>query len=272
MQQFGLQVVFVGMHELYNFLFSWQLFPEMGTYHSADRPKSGTYKISYLDEASSLQFELNWVGIDNHAYNTSYLVTPNGEKHVVENNLIFDEAAYRFQDHKNFTIHLFSNGKAFVDIAHEILHNGYLKVTETKFEDDGTQTIDISIYHKQLSVLPYAASVAGAVIKPTEVGMIKHKALAAMEEQTDLQLNQIRQQIELLASQAQEINRRKELSMMIYNAQLSFTPVMGNTYHLYEKKDGSYFLSMIAPKEWKNQFVTIASVKMLADHTWIEVK
>ena len=272
MQQFPQNVVFVCMNELYNFLFSWQLFPEMGNYHTAERPKSGTYKINYLPQAYLLQVEMNWVGIDNNAYNTSYHIIPNGEKHTVENNLIFDEASYVFKDHKNFTIHLFSNGTSFVDISHEILHNGYLKVTETKFESDGTQTIDSSIYHKQLSVLPYAASVAGAVIKPTEVGMIKHKALAAMEEQTDLQLNQIRQQIELLASQAQEINRRKELSMMIYNAQLSFTPVMGNIYHLYEKKDGSYFLSMIAPKEWNNQFVTIASVKMLADHTWIEVK
>ncbi len=260
------------MHELYNFLFSWQLFPEMGTYHTNERPKSGTYKLGFLSNTSELQIEINWVGIDNHAYNTTYSIIPDGNRHPIINNLIFNEACYQFQDHKNFTVHLFSNKKPFISIQHEILHNGYLKVTETTFGDGENDEIDISIYHKQLSVLPYAASVAGAVIKPTEVGMIKHKALTAMEEQTDLQLNQIRQQIELLASQAQEINRRKELSMMIYNAQLSFTPVMGNVYHLYEKKDGSLFLSMIAPKEWNNQFTTIASVKMLADHTWIEVK
>ena len=272
MQQFLKKVVYAIMHELYNFLFSWQLFPEMGTYHSIDRPKSGIYKINYLDNTSTIQIELNWVNIDNHAYNTSYSISSDGQKHTIQNNLIFDEASYSFIDHKNFIIHLFSNGAPFLDIEHEILHNGYLKVSELKFENDGSITTDISIYHKQLSVLPYAASVSGAVIKPTEVGMIKHKALAAMEEQTDLQLNQIRQQIELLASQAQEINRRKELSMMIYNAQLSFTPVMGNVYHIYEKKDGTYFLSMISPNEWNNQFTTIASVKMLADHTWIEVK
>lgn len=260
------------MHELYNFLFSWQLFPEMGTYHSTDRPKSGIYKINFLNTTSTIQIEQNWVNIDNHAYNTSYAVLSDGNKHPIENNLIFNEASFSFTNHKNFTIHLLSGGAPFLDIEHEILHNGYLKVSEIKYDENGSTTIDISIYHKQLSVLPYAASVSGAVIKPTEVGMIKHKALAAMEEQTDLQLNQIRQQIELLASQAQEINRRKELSMMIYEAQLSFTPVMGNVYHLYEKKDGSHFLSMIAPKEWNNQFTTIASVKMLADNTWIEVK
>lgn len=260
------------MHELYNFLFSWQLFPEMGSYSSTERPKSGTYKIQYNQAKQTLDIELNWVGIDNHAYTSAYSIVPDGSQHTVPENMIFDAAAYSFQDHKNFTVHLYLNGSVFITVLHEILHNGYLKVTESRVNEDGSVTTDISIYHKQLSVLPYAASVAGAVIKPTESGVIRHKALSAMEEQTDMQLNQIRQQIELLASQAQEINRRKELSLMIYNAQLNFTPVMGNVYHLYEKKDGSLFLSMIAPHEWNNQFDSIAMVKMLADHTWIEVK
>ena len=63
----------------------------------------------------------------------------------------------------------------------------------------------MEIYHKQLSVLPYSASVSGAVIKANEEGIIKHKALTAMEEQTNMQLEQIRKQIELLALQAHEI-------------------------------------------------------------------
>ena len=95
---------------------------------------------------------------------------------------------------------------------------------------------------------------------------MKHKALSAMEEQTDMQLNQIRQQIELLAKQAQEIYKRKELSLIIYEASMKFKPQIGHTYHLYEQQDGMHNLSMIAPFK---QFV--ASVKLLADHTWTEV-
>ncbi len=81
------------------------------------------------------------------------------------------------------------------------------------------------IYLKQMSVLPYSSSVAGAVIRPNEEGLIRHHALTAMEEQTNMQLTQIRQQIELLAIQAKEIQHRKELSILIYNARLSFNPV-----------------------------------------------
>jgi hypothetical protein len=95
-----------------------------------------------------------------------------------------------------------------------------------------------------------------------------------MEEQTNMQLTQIRQQIELLALQAQEIQKRKELSMLIYSAKLSFAPVIGQIYYLYEKKDDSHFLSLVSPKEWGGAGPfkkCVASVKLLADHTWMEI-
>ncbi|NCT73615.1 MAG: DUF2452 domain-containing protein [Chitinophagaceae bacterium] len=152
--------------------------------------------------------------------------------------------------------------------------NGYLRIQQQGKRDDGSDYINTEYYHKQLSVLPYSASVAGAVIRPNEEGLIRHKALTAMEEQTNMQLEQIRKQIELLALQAQEIQKRKELSMMIYNARLSFKPNIGQVYYLYEKKDGSYLLSLVSPKEWGtsgpfSKFV--AGVKLLADHTWVEI-
>jgi hypothetical protein len=155
-----------------------------------------------------------------------------------------------------------------------MMPNGYLKITQQGFRPDNTSYTNTEIYHKQLSVLPYAASVSGALIKPTEEGVIKHKALTAMEEQTNMQLDQIRKQIELLALQAQEIQKRKDLSLMIYNAKLSFKPNIGQTYFLYEKNDESYTLSLVSPKEWGGagpfkRFV--AKVQLLADHTWKEL-
>jgi hypothetical protein len=95
-----------------------------------------------------------------------------------------------------------------------------------------------------------------------------------MEEQTNMQLDQIKQQIELLAKQAQEIRKRKELSLMIYEAKLGFKPQIGHTYHLYEKNDGNHMLSLVSPGEWGGhgpfkQF--ISSVRLLADHTWVEI-
>ncbi len=95
-----------------------------------------------------------------------------------------------------------------------------------------------------------------------------------MEEQTNMQLDQIRKQVELLALQAQEIHKRKELSMLIYGAKLSFKPEIGQVYYLYEKADATHVISLISPKEWGPSMPYanfIAAVQLLADHTWKEL-
>lgn len=250
------------------------MFPEKCSFELNDRPKSGTYRLSAGNPEKSMHIEKNWVSLENQAFSFDYTIIADGER----NSLSFDdntvEGIVQFEDSMSFQIMLIHGNGMTVNIRHEILPNGYMKVTEKRTDPDGNEQTDCLIYHKQMSVLPYSSSVSGAVIKPTEEGLIKHKALTAMEEQTNMQLNQIRQQIELLALQAQEIQKRKELSILIYGAKLSFTPVIGQTYHLYEKKDNSHFLSMVSPKEWgaSGPFKRcVAAVKLLADHTWTEI-
>lgn len=119
--------------------------------------------------------------------------------------------------------------------------------------------------------LPYAHTVGGFVIKPIDKGRIKGNALAAMEEQTDIQLKQIKEQIDLLAQQAQALVDRKEISYQIYGAEMGFKPVVGKTYHLYERDNGNRVLSLVGPNNWGKEipFETfIATVRMLGDHTW----
>ena len=262
------------MISAYNFLASWQLFPEKGTYENGERPKSGIYKI----ESSSIQKELlishHWVSLENLAFDSGYKILADGALNEFEKTELAEKVQVLFPDSISFEIHFYKQGQIILHITHEIQPNGYLKVIQQGFKKDGTSFTNTEIYHKQLSVLPYSASVAGAVIKPNEEGMIKHKALTAMEEQTNMQLDQIRKQIELLALQAQEIQKRKDLSLMIYDSKISFKPNIGQTYYLYQKKDETYTLSLVAPKEWGavgpfKKF--IAGVKLLADHTWMEL-
>lgn len=262
------------MIQAYNFLFSWQLFPEKGTYQKGERPKSGIYKLSAGTEKNHLQVQMNWVTLENRAFESEYTILADGQKNPVHSGGIASEALVNFIDSINFEIQLYPQDGSILRIHHEIQPNGYLKVTEQGQLENGDDYSNTSIYHKQMSVLPYSSSVSGAVIKPTEEGVIRHKALTAMEEQTNMQLAQIRQQIELLALQAQEIQKRKELSELIYNAKLSFTPVIGQVYYLYERKDNTHFLSMVSPKEWgpSGPFKKCtATVKLLADHTWMEI-
>lgn len=261
------------MVDAYNFLASWQLFPEKGSYESGLRPKSGIYKIELGGTGKQLDISMNWVSLEDQAFASHYVVIPDGEEHPFDNIDLGETIKSEFLDSHTFETHFYKQQQVTLKVRHEITPKGYLKVTQTHHNEAGEKFTNEEIYHKQLSVLPYSASVSGAVIKPTEQGVIRHQALSAMEEQTNMQLTQIRQQIELLAIQAKEIQKRKELSMIIYDAKISFAPVIGQTYYLYEKEDYGHIVSMISPKEWgkKSPYKFLAAVKLLADHTWKEV-
>ncbi len=119
-------------------------------------------------------------------------------------------------------------------------------------------------------LLPYAHHVGSAIIKPLDKGKTKGVAMKAMYQQTESHLLQIKEQVETLIKQAQAIHDRINLSEQIYKADCGFKPLPGNTYFLYEKKDISWLISMIAPKEWgaKMPYKYLATIELLADSTW----
>lgn len=262
------------MVQAYNFLASWQLFPEKCNYQFGIAPKSGNCKIESIKNGKELSISINWVSVENEAFFSQYQVVPSGEKYPFDNQEFADTSICNIINSSQISIQFLKNETLVLEVTHEILSNGFLKVTQCGCNTNNEKYVNTEIYHKQLSVLPYSSSAAGVAVRPTKEGVIKHKALSAMEEQTNMQLNQIKEQIELLARQAQEIRKRKELSMLIYDAKLNFKPQIGQTYHLYEKKDNTHILSLVAPQEWGGngpfkQFVS--SVQLLADHTWREV-
>lgn len=120
-------------------------------------------------------------------------------------------------------------------------------------------------------LIPYAHHSGSAIIKPEDKGKITGRAVAAMHSQTDMQMAQIYDQMRLLADQAKKIQSRIEVSERIYQASIAFEPLINHRYFLYQKADGSDFMSMIAPEEWgrkKDWASFVAEIKLLADHTW----
>ena len=119
-------------------------------------------------------------------------------------------------------------------------------------------------------LLPYAHTLGSAIIRPVDEGKIKGNALKSMYKQTDNQLSQIKEQVDLLVQQAQKIHDRIEISESIYLAECKITPIVGHIYNLYEKSDGNRVLSMIGPDEWgaSSPYTHVARIELLADHTW----
>jgi hypothetical protein len=121
--------------------------------------------------------------------------------------------------------------------------------------------------------LEYGHHVGSAVIKPEDKGKIKGRSLTAMAHQTDQQLGQIYEQMQLLAEQAKKIEARKIISEKIYNSEFRFSPIINHTYYLYNRKNGKSVLSILGPNDWLNSrantdSVYVATIKLLADHTW----
>ena len=119
--------------------------------------------------------------------------------------------------------------------------------------------------------LEYAHHAGSALIKPEDQGKIKGRALSAMEHQTDMQLNQIYEQMQLLAEQAKKLADRKKISELIYMAEMRFEPLINHTYYLYKKENTNHLLSLVAPHQWGragNNLKYLATIKLLADHTW----
>ncbi|PHI21699.1 hypothetical protein CEQ90_01985 [Lewinellaceae bacterium SD302] len=129
-------------------------------------------------------------------------------------------------------------------------------------------------------LLTYGVERGAVSIKAVDEGKIKGLALNSMYEQTDMQLDQIKAQIELLARQANEIQNRMTISEEIYKAEMNIDPIVGRIYYLYRRpaKDGEKaprgttkpVLSLVSPKEWgpSPPYHYIATVKLLGDHTW----
>lgn len=120
-------------------------------------------------------------------------------------------------------------------------------------------------------LIAYPHTIGSIMIKPEDEGKLKSRALSAMREQTNMQLKQIQKQVQLLMEQANQIKHRVEISEKIYQAEMSFEPFVGHTYHLYQKED-VYRLMMIGPDEWGRSkpvdLEYISSARLLADHTW----
>lgn len=153
---------------------------------------------------------------------------------------------------------------------------------KTQAPADFVNPIDGEKIAENPHLLPYAHERGGASIKPVDKGKITGLAMTAMYEQTDMQLDQIKAQIELLARQANEIQQRMTISERIYEAEINIDPIVGRTYYLYrrpekpaprsrgEHKPGGSVLSLVSPADWGNNppYHYLATVKLLADHTW----
>jgi len=72
-----------------------------------------------------------------------------------------------------------------------------------------------------------------------------------------------------LNTEYQSLLTKLKWNELIYNSEHNFTPISGETYHLYKNKNTT-FLSMIEPNQWEMEHV--GSFKLLANDIWEQIK
>ena len=89
-----------------------------------------------------------------------------------------------------------------------------------------------------------------------------------LSERGSLTKNYFENAVELLNREYDAIRRLAELNELVYNASYNFVPRVGQRYHLYQKVDGGYLLSMI--ENWK-AYEFVVSLEYTADSVWKDV-
>ncbi len=114
---------------------------------------------------------------------------------------------------------------------------------------------------KNPNALAYGISPsAPASIKPVEVDKWVGKVEPTFKHYYEERYNDLVRQYEQLVNDY-------EINKMCYEASLGFEPNMGQVYHLYRKRDGTTFLSMVEPQYafWGEH---LGSYRLNAQYAW----
>jgi hypothetical protein len=113
------------------------------------------------------------------------------------------------------------------------------------------------------SLLSYPTNVGAPVIHIDNLVSWKSRGISNVNKQFENKFNELKLQYENLMKEF-------EYNELVYNANFSFEPVIGEIYHLYRADDGSNFLSLISPLEWNKEH--LGTFQLNSDKKWILIE
>ena len=113
------------------------------------------------------------------------------------------------------------------------------------------------------SLLSYPTNVGAPVIHIDNLVSWKSRGISTVNKQFENKFNELKVQYDNLMKEF-------ENNELVYNANFSFEPVIGETYHLYRSDDGSNFLSLISPAEWNKEH--LGTYQLNSDKKWIVIE
>jgi len=109
---------------------------------------------------------------------------------------------------------------------------------------------------------PYTTSLGAPVISITHTTSWKNRSINKANHKINAKYLELKAEYENMISEF-------EYNSLIFSSEFSFEPVIGQVYHLYKRKEGNSFLSLIAPEQCN--FKHIGSFYLNVDQTWEKV-
>lgn len=112
------------------------------------------------------------------------------------------------------------------------------------------------------ALLPYGSNVGAPSISIPNIDHWKQPRVSNVNKQ-------FLSKFENLKEEYQKLVDEYKWNDLVYNAQFSFEPVIHEVYHLYSRKNGELFLSLVSPTEWNQTH--IGTFKYNHDNKWIKI-
>lgn len=110
--------------------------------------------------------------------------------------------------------------------------------------------------------MPYPVSTLSPPIVPNDLTSFKTRGISQVERDLRQKLTEIREDY---LRAIDHFNWNK----LVYEAEIRFEPVVGETYHLYDMGERRA-LSMISPEQWPHRH--LATVRLNQDRQWLVVE
>ena len=129
---------------------------------------------------------------------------------------------------------------------------------EKKYPDNAVWSEEKGYY---AHLLPYATNVGAPVIIPDNVSTWKNEKILKTNHYFNKRYDEIKEEYSKLVDEF-------EWNRMVYSSNYNFQPVVGEKYYLYRRNNGEYFLSLIRPTEWRQEFV--GEFELDSENKWVK--
>tara|TARA_B100000287_G_scaffold89470_1_gene81849 strand:+ start:140 stop:532 length:393 start_codon:yes stop_codon:yes gene_type:complete len=104
---------------------------------------------------------------------------------------------------------------------------------------------------------------------PTTVGSQKFEPIKVDKSDSYKADNYFDSRLKELKEEYRKLVEEYNWTRLVYEAEYSFQPLLGEEYFLYERENKNLFLSLIKPTEWDKKYV--GSFKLMNNGKWDKI-